>query len=140
MARYNRVKIGDVWLTKDGSEGGTPCKVIVQGLERLKLTMNGKVEIMADGTPVAVLSDVKGVPLTVRAEAMRKSVFDSIVAVFEQFIDDGLPFDLSIEGDTGDWADGDVLSVIPDFPNHIAFSGEFLNEIIDQVSFQMRTT
>lgn len=140
MARFNTVKIGDVWLTKTGAEGGTPCKVRVSGLEPLKLTKFGTTRLNADGTPIAFLSTPKGIPITVEIDAMQKTVFDNVVAVFEAFIGDSTPFDLSIEGDTGDFSGGDILSVIPNFPEHISFSGEFQSEIIYQVKFQMRTT
>jgi hypothetical protein len=140
MARFNTVKIGTVWLTKTGLEAGPPCKVSVTGLERLKLSMLGVTRLNADGTPIVFLSTPNGIPLTISIEAMQKSVFDSVVAVFEQFITDGLPFDLSIEGDTGDWSGGSELTVVPDFPEHIQFSGEFLNEQIYNVRFQVRTT
>ena len=51
MADYNRVKIGPVYLTDDGTALGLPCRCEVQGADRLKLGKTGTVRLAADGTP-----------------------------------------------------------------------------------------
>jgi hypothetical protein len=121
MSRYNVVKIGTVFLTKDGTVTGKPCKCIVSGIELLKTTKTGQIVNSADGTPYAQLINFshKGVVVEVKAEWMSKSVFDSIVALHETAKNNSSSIALAFTGDTGSLTGYGI----PLIPRDIGFDG-----------------
>lgn len=137
MARFNQVKIGSVYLTSTGANGGTPCKVDVTGINALKTDKTGQVISSADGTPYAQLIDVnnKGIPLEVRTEWMLKAVFDSIVTIINNAKNAGTGITVEITGDTGNF----TVSVIPYVPDDIVFE-LFRNGYIKGAGFRFITT
>lgn len=136
MGRYNLVQIGTVYLTDTGLVGGTPCRVRVGGLPLLSLSHTGVTRPQASGRPITQLATIKGLPVSVTVEWQAKAVHEAILAEFQDSIDGNTDFDLVITGDTGDFN----LTAIPEFPRYTDFPGDFSNEIIQQVSYFMRTT
>lgn len=136
--RYNRVKIKNVWLTKDGTALSKPCRISVKGLERLQTPNTGTTRFNADGSPIVQLAPLTGELVSISSEQMSKTVYESIRDIFIQFETDGQPFELSIEGDTGDFTGANALSAVPNYPNNIEFSGVFRNGELRDVTFNMR--
>lgn len=136
MATANKIQIGTIWLTSDGTTNGIACQTRTSGLDALKPTRAAKVHRALDGTPYRQSKTLKGKTIEIAfPDTIKKEVFD---AVFE-FIDDAeignTSFDLSIEGDTGNFD----LTVIPD-ENWLRFPGEFVDGWILGATFAFVTT
>lgn len=133
MADYNRVKIGDVFLTDDGLITGMPCRCEVAGVDRLKLTKTGTVRLAADGTPYPYTMPNlgKGSPLQIRPFMITKAVFDDVVDEINDALDANATINITLEGDTGDFD----LECYPTVPNGVEFPGTFSDERIDGVTF-----
>lgn len=132
MSRFNLVSIGSIWLTRTGLDSGVRCKTNVTGLDALRLSKTGNTIIALDGTPFQqVMSSSKGLPVSVGAEQISKTVFDSLVAAIQTAVDAGTNLSLYVSGDTGTFS----LDVVPSFPEAIKFPGTFSNELIANVQF-----
>ena len=131
MADYNKVSIGSIFLTDDGTETGLPCRVEVTGLDRLKPTKTGAVQIAADGTPKAFITGNtgRGVLISIRPTAVMKDVFDDVNDAINDAL--GVPetINITIDGDTGTFD----LDCVPSLPQPIEFPGTFASEQIDDV-------
>lgn len=139
MADYNRVKIGTVYLTDDGTDTGMPCRVEVAGLDRLKAVKTGAMAVSADGTPYAFVTDNqgKGATLSIKPFAVRKAVFDDVVDVVNAALTAGTVVNVTFtDGDVGDF-DVDCLPVLP---NPVTFPGTFSSGIIDGVEIRFAVT
>lgn len=138
MARYNRIKIGTLFLTDDGLVTGKPCKVEVLGLSRLKLSKTGTTRLSADGTPYqyAMPNEGKGVQIQIRPTTIVKSVFDDVIDEMTASLDTNSTINITIQGDTGDLD----LETTPLLPNGVDFPGSFSGGRITGVSFNFVIT
>jgi hypothetical protein len=130
--RHNLVSIGSTWLTKTGLDSGIPCKTNVAGLDALKLSKTGSTIIALDGTPfLQTMSSAKGLPVSIGAEIMATSVFDSVVTAIQTAVDAQTTLGLYIDGETGTFS----LDVVPSFPEPIKFPGTFAVNRVEGVQF-----
>jgi hypothetical protein len=137
MARFNRVQINDLHLTKDSSAMAIPCLLSVSGLDKLKTPTKGRIVRGLDNTPTRISADFggRGVDIAVTVETLYKAVFDALNAEIDTACDNFSTLDLVITGDTGDFN----LTVIPgDEP--IVFPGDFINGRIKKVTYNFVTT
>lgn len=133
MARYNLVKIGDIFLTTDGLQTGRPCKVDVTGLARLRQERTGTIRLSTDGTPYlyTMLYLGKGLPLQLRTVAMQKSVLDNIIEEHNDALNANATLNLVITGTTGDFN----LQVWPSLPDGVDYPGTFSGDRVYGVVF-----
>ena len=134
MADYNTVKIGTVYLTDDGLVTGMACRCEVSGLQALKPTKTGAMQIAADGTPYGFYTDNlgKGAELRVKPYSITKAVFDSVVTAINAALTAGSTINVVFtNGDTGNF-DVDCL---PMLPVPVSFPGSFASGRIDGVEF-----
>ena len=139
MAISNLISLGGIYLTSDMTAGGDRCLTKVTGLDRLKLSKTGSTKLAADGTPKVFLCALKGAPVSITVVHEFQAQFDAVVAVFEAFVADKTPKELTIEGTTGNWAGLTKLLVVPNFPNPIQFPGDFIDDYIREVTLNVRT-
>lgn len=136
MARTYKVKIGDIWLTNDGTEDGLPCKVEVPNAAILLETDIGNVAIGADGVPfreMPLTPTGAGRPFAVLVKFMTKAVYDALKAALDTAASSSAEFQVTGTGTPGDF---DVNAIVFDNPVYInfgSFSGNNLKDVI--VSF-----
>lgn len=138
MARFYRLQIGSVYLTSDGTSAGLPCKLKIGGVEALRVNYAGQTAPSADGTPqtVAFLVGTKSRPLSVTVETLPKTVFDSLVTVINNALQNNSTITLVGTGDYGDFN----IACVPTLPTPISSSGEFINGRLKQVVLNFTTT
>ena len=134
MALDNLIKLGDVWLTSDGSEAGLPCVVDVTGLPDLKMKWWGNAGRNARGNAVMNLSKVAGVDLTLSIPSVFITILDSIVDLFDEALDDDTTFELMIEGETGNY----YLDAEPNPSNSVTWK-ETINGLATDVEIRVIT-
>lgn len=136
MARYNTVKLGTIFLTDNGLEGGTPCKLTVNNLDQLFTDKTGSVSNSASGAPFVqvVDADKKGIALEIVVETLTKEVFGDLVTALNSAINDLDTMEYEISGDTGEFTG----SAIPALPRPIS-AGSFRNEYIQNVTIRIVT-
>lgn len=81
--RHARVKIGDLWLTSDGTAEGVPCRVRVENEAAFASALAANTVLAADATPHTQVFDraLRGIPFTVVVEFCPETLLDAIVAV-----------------------------------------------------------
>lgn len=78
---YNRIQIGSVHLTADGTQMGAPCRVIVPDLAKFTLNYRRSVVSPIEGPPAVQLFDnLIGEVLQLSIFQISSAAFDSIVA------------------------------------------------------------
>lgn len=103
----NLISIGGIWLTDDATSMGFPCRTVVEGLSSLKLTYRGNVTPSADNSQHFNIVDLstRGANITIRFESvLLTDVFDDLNTLFDQAFTDRAPFDVIIDGETGNFA------------------------------------
>lgn len=86
MARFHAVKIDSIFLTDNGLEAGTPCKLKISELENLKFSRKSQPVVLAfDGTPYknGFSTGVKGRQFSISVETLTESIFNQLNAVLE---------------------------------------------------------
>lgn len=133
MARFNTIKINNVWLTSDGLSTGDPCQTTVDGLNRQLLTFKGTMQKALDGTPYVQIMRIygRGETLSVTVETLAKSVYDSILVILENAALNGTTVSVRISGDTGTFS----FNCLPGFPQPVEMPGTFIEQRIKQVKF-----
>lgn len=134
MGRYNLISIGGVYLTTDGTATGDKCRSNVTGLDALNLDYAGNTFTALDGTPyVQVIANrSRGEVVEVDIEQLGKSVFEQIVGVLNGATASSTGFAMKVVGDLGSF----YLTVLPNYPNPLEVSGEFIEERIRSVKLR----
>lgn len=130
--RFYTVKIGDLWLTKDGSETGKPCKLEIQNVEQLWMDKTGSAGQAADGSIFRQLVDVHGVRIQISVRQIMKDVFDDLLELLNEVNNTGASLPLLISGKTKDLAVS--CTVDPEAP---VAARDFLFNRINQVSIKL---
>ncbi|MGB7925600.1 MAG: hypothetical protein WCF57_20345 [Pyrinomonadaceae bacterium] len=83
MSRYFTGRIGDIFLTSDGTESGIPCRIEVEGSDAFADDVAVGVTYGADGSPFfqAVTLNKKGVQFEIRIAYCPSSLKDSLDAL-----------------------------------------------------------
>jgi hypothetical protein len=131
MARFNTVKIGEIYLTSTGLIGGVPCKLSIAGLDQLFTAKTGSVSSSADGTPFIQVVDAgkKGLTLEFTIETVTKDVFDDLVTAINSAVDDLTTIPFEISGDTGDFS-GEALAALPKTITAASFRNEYIQNVV----------
>lgn len=134
MGRYNLISIGGVYLTTDGTATGDKCRSNVTGLDALNLDYSGNTFTALDGTPyVQVIANrSRGEVVEVDIEQLGKSVFEQIVGVLNGATASSAGVAMKVVGDLGSF----YLTVLPNYPNPLEVSGEFIEERIRSVKLR----
>ncbi len=135
--RFNKIKIGSIWLTKDGTENSTPCKLTVTNIDLLLMDLTGQVNPSADGTPFVQVVDLekRGIILEITVETMLKAVYESLASQLNARLNDGNTIALEITGDTGNFE----LDSLPMLPRPIS-PASFINNRIKSTVIRLITT
>jgi hypothetical protein len=138
MIQHNLVKIGDLYLTRDGLVGGQRAATRVTGLDRLYCGALGASRRNADGSKVLqLIEDPPGVEITIEFEWIETATMDAVKTLLTQFIADGLPVSLDVTGETGDYTG---LSVIFDWrPVPIEFGEFYFEGLVDEARIHLAT-
>src|SRR5262245_26809449 len=94
--RFNRVRIGAIYLTKDGTSGSTPCKLSISNLDLLLMDKTGNIEPVADGSPFIQLVDVHGVELVIQVLKLKQTVYESLREAFNTLNNTGAKVEVEI--------------------------------------------
>jgi len=126
--RYNLIKIGDIWLTDTGTDIGKPCKVEIEGIDRLKGAYSGVTVRSAANTPYTFIMNntLKGSLLVVSPLVIMDTVLDDLEDAFDAAVLAGDTLEMSIEGDTGTFT-LEVTGFYSDGVKPIQLTGEFNN-------------
>lgn len=137
MARFYRLQIGSVYLTDTGLSDGLPCKLKIGGVEALRVNYAGQTAPSADGTPqtIAFLIGTKGRPLAVTVETLPKTVFDSLITLINNALQNNSTITLVGTGDYGNFN----AACVPTLPTPISSSGEFIGGRLKQVVLNFTT-
>jgi hypothetical protein len=133
--RFYRLQIESVYLTEDGTVTGTPCKMIVQGAEALRVLYSGQTAPSANGTPhtVAFSIGTLGRQLVITIEILPSDVFDDLVTAINGAIENNSTITLTGTGDYGDFS----LEAVPTLPDPVTSSGEFINGRLKKVTLKV---
>lgn len=125
-----KVKIGDTWLTSDGTETGLPCQVEIGGLGPLFDDFASSIRKAADGTPYAFIlpSDWQGTDLVITVLAMRKDEFEAIIAERNDAFDDETLIGISFTWD-------DIVFEFDALPGAVTPPGSFTAGRFNNVGF-----
>lgn len=132
--RFNRVSIGGIHLSSDGTLSGTPCKLTVSNIDELLLDKTGSIDFAADGTAWIQLADVHGVALDISVRKLKQAVYDDLVDAFNDANNTGAKLTVVITGSTGSFSR--QCFVNPKKP--ISPSG-FINDMINDVTLRLVT-
>ena len=136
MAEYHKVRIGTIYLTKDGTDATAGCRVLVGGLDALQLGYVGNVVRAADNTPYLhrIENDGRGKDLTFDIFVLNQEQLEDIRTEWNGLIAAKAPIPVLIEdGPFGDFA----FNCLPTMPQAITFSGEFSNERIPGIVIRL---
>ena len=128
MADYNRVKIGTIYLTRDGLVTGTPCKVDIPDLARFDLDEKGTVVPIIEGPPQIQLNSLLGENIQMTVYWLLKDEFDDIKDLIKDSRDNNTLINITIDGALGTF-DFDCVLVSLGQP------GEFNGERIPSITF-----
>ena len=136
MARFYRIQIGSIFLTRTGLAGGIPCKLTVSGADNLLLPFAGITEPSADGTPYTTVFETdKGKNLEISVETLTADVWQDLTEIINDAINSGSSLTVIGTGDIGNFN----VSVVPQMPNPFA-AESFINGRIRNASFRFMTT
>ena len=96
MARYNRIKINTTYLTGSGLAGGTPCRVIIPNLLKLRIAPRS-VEEDLDGGQHVQFSDLRGFEIPMTLSFQSKTAMDALITEINSVEETGL-HNLVIDG------------------------------------------
>ena len=133
--KFYKVQIGDVYLTDDGTENGTPCKLEIPNLEDLLTPVIGAVVYAASGNPV--IQSVpwsKGKPFEINIGVLTREVWEDIKTLMIDAQTAASFFTVTGTGDTGNFS----VSAKP-FPQKPFSAKRFLNSRIYGISLRFIT-
>jgi hypothetical protein len=125
MARYNRVKINDTYLTTTGLAGGTLCRVRILNLIMMRIAPRN-VEPDLDGGQHVQFGDFRDFEIPMTVESKSKTDLDALIAEINEVEEDGSFHNIVIEGDTGNF---DVDCALVKIGNEGTFSNGVINRI-----------
>lgn len=133
MAEFYSVKIGSVYLTRDGTASGRACLLSVSGASDLLQTVSGNVQFAVDGTPIIQTFETgtKGKILEIKVEVLLTAVWASIVGLINAALSDGTTINLVGTGDIGNF-DVDCFPLMP----RPFEANEFINGRIENAIFR----
>jgi hypothetical protein len=140
MARFYKIKIGSIWLTDTGAEGGRPCKVDVDGAAALLAPDQGNVSTGNDGTPFRekpLTPTGGGRPFVITAAFMTKTVYDNLKSALDTAAGDNSEFNVTGDGVPGNW---DVDAIVNDDPQYLGFEGFTGADVLKGVRISLITT
>ncbi|MBX3288444.1 MAG: hypothetical protein KF855_03770 [Acidobacteria bacterium] len=129
MARYNRIQIGDIHLTEDGTALGKPCRVEVEGLVPLRPRYRRTLVRPIEGPAKRQLFDnLIGEQITMTIFQLRAETYEDLLELIDEADESTGEINTKIFGDLGDFDLDCVLESNPTQP------GQFRNGIIPSVS------
>lgn len=137
MARFYQIQLDSLYLTSSGLSNGEPCKMEVLGVENVIRTRAGSTGIAIDGTPVTTLieQDGKGNVLEIKIAVLYKAVYDSLITLINNAVENFTTINLTGTGDTGNLN----LDTVPLMPNPYSFES-FRNERIKNFTLRLVTS
>ncbi len=132
--RYHAIKVGSVWLTKDGLETGVNCKTNVTGLENLLSDFTGQTQYAIDNTTYIQVAENVGVgtKIGITMTRLESGVMTSLKSEINTAINTDTPFNVTIEGSAGDFD----LECLPDFPQ-FTWPGEMMGGALMEVTLNL---
>jgi len=132
--RFNKVRIGTIHLTKDGTNAGTPCKLSIGNLDLLRMDKTGNFDLTANGSVFIQLVDNHGVELTISVIRMTKAVFDDLKDLLNTSNNAGDQIEVEITGRTGNFTK--MCNV---HPKQALSARGFFNDWIQNVEIRLIT-
>lgn len=135
MARFYRIQIGSIYLTRDGSNGATPCKLAIAGLEDLLTTVIGAVEPSASGVPIfQTFAYTKNKAFEIKVEILTKDVWEDLTNLINTALEENQTLSVIGTGDQGNFN----VTARPN-PQKPFLSESFINERIRGANFRFIT-
>ncbi|MBX3266427.1 MAG: hypothetical protein KF831_06940 [Acidobacteria bacterium] len=129
---YNAVQIEDLYLTSDGTSGGLPCRVEIDGIARLRPAFRRTVVLPIEGKPFAQLFDnLIGEQLTMSIFVLKADEYEDLITIIDAADAGDGEIQVRIEGETGDL---DLQCVLESFSQQ----GEFDEDRIPAVTLVWR--
>jgi len=84
MARFNLIQIEDIYLTSDGTSGGSRCKNEIPDLIRLRTAKRRTLVDLIEGpSQVQLFDNLIGESFTIRVQYIKKSVLDDVIEIID---------------------------------------------------------
>lgn len=101
MARFNRLKINDLYFTQTGLADGIPCILEASGLLPLRLARQRNVIVALDGSTVVQKSQTKGMPIQITIGTIMSDTLDDLIGILNDAEADEQLLELLVTGDEG---------------------------------------
>jgi hypothetical protein len=111
--RYALIQINDVYLTRDGLSSGAPCKISIDGLDKLAIDSRiGVIKALSGKPYLQAVTGVLGQLIAFKYEQMEQSVYDDIVAIIQAFVTNQTAITLNVSNSP--YGTLSNVSIVPD--------------------------
>lgn len=123
MARFYRVQIENIYLTKDGTLAGRPCMLAISNVEDLLAPVAGTAVTAADGSAIFQLVPWSaGKQFEIQVETLTESVWEDLKELLLDSLQNETDLTIVGTGDIGDFS----VSARP-FPQKPFSAAGFIN-------------
>ncbi|HEY0048193.1 MAG TPA: hypothetical protein VGB68_02830 [Pyrinomonadaceae bacterium] len=135
MSRFYKIQLDSIYLTSDGTETGTPCKLEVPNAAALMLPFTGTTVPAADGTPVTqILESVKGIAFEIKINVLTADVWEDVKTLIITALENSDTIEITATGDAGDF----TVEAEPVLPQPFLFES-FINDRIKGITLRFMT-
>ncbi len=103
IGRYNKIKIGNNWLSDDGTAATDEAATQIVNLHRFKGKKTGRTFLALDGTATTQLKSWRGEIIEIQSEKLRVDIYNRVVYLINDYLDTGDRLDLLVEGSDRDY-------------------------------------
>lgn len=132
--RFNLVRIGSIWFTNDGTETGTRCKVLVNGVDVAALDYAGTTIVASTGkayTQLVDFAEKQGTVFSFQFADILITRHEAILDMMNDLLGNETNAVLEISGSFKNIS----TNVKPMLPGAVTSNGEFRGDYIKQVTY-----
>lgn len=78
MAEFYKIKVGDLWLSKDGLETGLPCRLTIDNVEDILVDFVGQSYPSASGKRISQLVPAADTEFAIKIDQLTAAVYASL--------------------------------------------------------------
>lgn len=136
MARYYSARLGTIYFTSDGTSGGIPCKLTIEGWHNAINPVAGVVRRANSGRPIvqAITRPVGDEIRILIDTSLSKTVWDSLKTAINNALTSNTTLAFVAVGDTGN-----ITKTVRPFPNEPYAAESFRNGRIIRPVFRVYT-
>ena len=104
MAKFYAIQIGSIYLTSTGAADGLGCKLEIESVEDLMVSVTGNSQIAADGSRIRQTVDfTKGKEFSLKISTLTADVYTTLKNFLNTANETGTSFPVSGTGASGDF-------------------------------------